>query len=195
MSILVGLIALPAAAAVDHEHGEWTGAKRQVEDKLECQFKYIATGGDHYGDYEAYTWQQSWEHGQSPICPTSIWDSGLRWWHTTHRAADDWKAWKNTEGYAIYKAVHDFEKSDLMKNWKDPVVPFMDSNGTMLSIPTADYKAYLTRVRLGVAEPLSTFLANTKTYGIYPDISTSLYAEYIKIVPQTTKYISTLVRI
>lgn len=197
MSILVGLIALPAVASIDHGHGEWNGKKRIHNNKLECEITYIATGGEHYGDYEAHKWMTSMDHGDSPYCAKHFYDSGMLWWHVKPGSMSDWNKWKKTEGYAIYKAVHNFEKSDLMKNWKDPVVPIMTKQGTedvMLSIPTADYKAYLTRVRLGVAEPLSTFLANTQTYGIYPDISTSLYAEYIKIVPQTTKYISTLIR-
>ena len=175
LSVLVGLTALPAAAAVDHEHAEWTGDKRQQgsTDKLECKYKYVATGGEHYGDYFAYTWQQSMEHGVSPHCPVSLWDSGLRWWHVTGRAKEEYNNWKHTKQYSDYQFIKSQEKI------------VRDSDATTFTIATPDGRAaqvskdsllwHLGLTRIGQAEPYADFLANN-TQG-YVD-TTWMWPEY-----------------
>ena len=185
---LISLIALPAAAAGP---ATWTGEKRIKEGtKLECHYKFQVGRTKYLPAYTGYTWNTSWDHGDSPVCAKKQYDSGSQWWHMSSDSTKEWKGWRNSEAGDYYNDLRNFEKSNLIKNWSDPVIPFIDSNGTMLAIPTNAYKAYLAKVRIGMAEPLQTFIKNANTYGIYPDIQTSQYAAYKEIAKSTTQYIS-----
>ena len=156
LAAMISLIALPAAAASD---AKWTGEKRMKDgDKLECKYRFFQGRTKYLPAYWADVWNTSWEHGQSPICAPTQYDSGSQWWHMTEESARYWKEWKTTNGYTKFKTVQEEEKKVKNSDYQQFIL--VTSDDKLVKVNKGPLLSYLARVRVGLGEPYDTFIAN-----------------------------------
>lgn len=156
LSILVSLIALPAAAAYNTD-AEWTGKTRldTEHNKLECEFHYQYK---NHSVTNKYMWSTSMEHGKSPVCPAHLRSKdGDGNWHVGDLGWDGWNAWKKTSDYELYKSILIKEKA-AYKAEEGGYTWITAPNNDIVRVLNEDYADYYTRIRTNTAESPTDFL-------------------------------------
>lgn len=144
---------------VNEYNAIWTGEKRLNAGKLECVFVRLNS------DFEDVKWwETSMDNGQSPVCPLDLY---YNWydWHVGDRGNVFWDNWKETEAYTTYKYIADEEKKVRDEDSKYFVVRTPDDRAAVIT--KENMVAYLARVRLGLSETYSEFLANNVYRYVY----------------------------
>lgn len=157
LSMLVALIALPAAASeIGGGHAHWTGQKRQADNKLECQFVHPKYDTKSDNAPLEYFWKTSLDNGQSPFCPV---DLTYEWgWHLGGgQSSHQLDALRTSEQWEHYKDFYSAEK-ELRDHFKGNTVQLYDTQGTLIAVDREALVAYMTQIRLGVSGTYEQFL-------------------------------------
>lgn len=183
MAGLISLIALPAAAASD---ATWTGNKRMKNgDRLECEYTFHVGRTKYLPAYSSSTWNTSWEHGMSPICAKTQYDSGSQWWHMTEKSNREWKNWKNTGAYEKYKIVKEEEKKVKDSNFQQFML--VTSDDKIVKVSKGNLLRHLAAVRVGMGASYDTFIANnTDSYVDISDMTPEMQKLFLKAYEQLT---------
>ena len=156
MAVLVGLIALPAAADFlgdpPADMGQWLGGKRLDENqRLQCEFREYKSGKP------TTFWNPSYRHGLSPVCPNDL--ARVAWgWHVPTQAQKAYGWWKDSENGAIFKNMDDTRNE--AKGYEYNTLELYAPDGNIVSVYKDAYVAYMQRHQIAMSESYDTFIKN-----------------------------------